>query len=440
MMMKTNLLFTLFTICLLQCYSQNAIVTIAGNGTLGYGGDGGPATASTLKYPTGVVCDHLGNTYICDNNHTVRKIDANGIISHVATVYEPAAMACDKHNNIYVTSLNHQSVYKITPSGTMTLFAGTGQGNGSYSGDGGLATQATLYYPYGIAIDSSGNVFIATTGDARIRKVNTSGIISTICGDGNTVTYVGQMGDGGLAINGKLASVRGLAFDKANNLYAMQQVGSIRVINSAGIINTFAGDLYAGIGYSGDGGPAMAGQFNSPMYMAFDSTGNMYISDMANYVIRKVDTNGQLSTYAGTFHDNSWPNNWPGAYSGDGGDPLSCEMYWPLGVTVNNKNELIIVDSYNHAVRKIVNATGVGELKHELSLSVYPNPSNGTFTLDVVNETADIVITDLLGNTVYAAKHTKGSVKINLENVASGVYLVKVNSKDMYSTKRIVIN
>jgi hypothetical protein len=438
--MKIKLLFAICTLCLLQIKAQNIITTIAGNGTIGYSGDGGAATASTLKYPTGVVCDHLGNTYICDHNSTVRKIDANGIITHVATVYEPTAMACDKHNNIYVTSINHNAVYKITPNGIKTRLAGIVQTTGSYSGDGGLATQANLNTPYGIAVDSSDNVYIATTGDSRIRMVNTAGIISTICGDGNIVTTIGQMGDGGPAINGKLSAVRGLAFDKANNLYIVQQIGSIRIINSAGIINTFAGDLYAGAGYGGDGGPAMAGQFNNPMYMTFDSTGNIYISDMANYVIRKIDTNGQLSTYAGTFHNTSFPNSWSGAYSGDGGDPLLCEINRPLGLTVNNKNELIFVDYYNHAIRKIANNTGIGELKQDQLFSVYPNPSNGIFTIDVMNEKADIMILDLLGNTVYEAKQTKGSVEIDLENIASGVYLVKVHSNQMHATKRIVIN
>jgi hypothetical protein len=184
----------------------------------------------------------------------------------------------------------------------------------------------------------------------------------------------------------------------------------------------------------------MAGQFNNPMYMTFDSTGNIYISDMVNYVIRKIDTNCQLSTYAGTFHNTSWPNSWTGAYSGDGGDPLFCELNRTWGVTVNNKNELIIADYYNHAVRKIVNTTGINDLKQDQLFSVYPNPSNGLFIVDVASETADIVIVDLLGNTVYEAKHTKGSVKIDLEHVASGVYVIKVNSNTMHTSKRIIIN
>lgn len=426
----------LFAACFLQQQAQ-IIVTIAGNGTQGYGGDGGPATASLLKYPTGVACDHLGNTYVCDANHTVRKIDANGIISHVATVYDPIAMACDKKNNLYVISQNYQSVMKISPAGVMTLFAGTGQGSASYSGDGGPATQATLNYPYGVAADTSGNVYIATNGDARIRKVNSSGIISTICGHGNTTTNVQHLGDNGPATTAELASPRGLAVDKYNNLYVVQHFGSVRMINSAGIITTVAGNLLLNAGYSGDGGPATAGQFNSPMYMAFDTTGNMYIEDPGNFVIRKVDTGGILSTYAGTYHPQVWPNPWQGAYSGDGGDPLLCEFGGTWALAVNTANELIIADYRNHAVRKITKATGINDLKQEQLFSVYPNPSGGEFIL-ALRANAKISISNPIGQEVLSMTLPEGKHAINLLDQAAGVYFIKVTIGNSNQTLKLV--
>ncbi len=427
----------LFAVCFLQ-YNAQIIVTIAGNGTPGYSGDGGPATAALLNYPTGVACDHLGNTYVCDANHTVRKIAPNGIITHVATVYDPIAMACDKNNNLYVISQNYQSVMKIDPTGIMTAFAGTSQGIHSYSGDGGPATQATLDYPYGIVADTSGNVYIATNGDGRVRKVNSAGIISTICGHGNTVTNAGHLGDGGLATLADLASPRGLAIGKDNNLYIVQHFGSVRMIDAAGIIHTVAGDLLLGSGYTGDGGPATAGQFNSPMYMAFDTTGNMYITDPGNFLIRKVDTGGILSTYAGTYHaPQFWPNTWQGAYSGDGGDPLLCEFGGPWTVAVNSANELVIADYRNHAVRKITKATGINDIKQEQLFSLYPNPSSGEFNLTLTAD-AKMSVSNAIGQDILNQALPEGKHMIDLKDQAAGVYFVKVVVGNSMQTLKLV--
>jgi sugar lactone lactonase YvrE len=223
--------------------STGVVTTFAGNGISGSSGDGGLATSATLV-PWSVAADLNGNVFIADLDGGVRKVDPNGIISHLGGPSYPVGLSTDPAGNVYSSS--NPLIWKITPSGTATIFAGVANQNG-YNGDGIPATQAYLSAPSGTAMDANGNFYIADAGNNRIRKVDTNGIISTVAGNG---TY-GFSGDGGLATNAELAGPLGVAFDTKGNMYIADTSNyRIRIVNSSGIIRTLAGT--GNTGYNGD--------------------------------------------------------------------------------------------------------------------------------------------------------------------------------------------
>ncbi|MBV8904333.1 MAG: hypothetical protein JOZ22_11920, partial [Acidobacteriia bacterium] len=250
------------------------ISTVAGNGSVGYSGDGGPATAAELGDPRGIVTDPAGNIYFCDiMDHVVRKIDLNGKISTIA-----------------------------------------GTGVAGYNGDNIPATQAQLNTPWRVTIDPAGNLYIAEEGNNRIRKVATNGIITTVAGNGTR----GYSGDGGPATSASLRGPEQAELDVFGNLYIADTYNNvIRKVDTSGTITTIVGTGYGeGTsgevgGYSGDGGPATKAELFFPVSIALDPAGDLWISDQGNDVIREVNTSGIISTVAGIYN--------VAGYTGDGG-------------------------------------------------------------------------------------------------------------------------
>jgi hypothetical protein len=321
------------------------ITTIAGNGTAGYGGDGGPCSSALLNHPLYVCLDSPGNLYISDaQNHRVRKIIAQG--------------------------------GQITSACTMTTVAGDGTYNigASTCGDGGPAIYAQLNTPIGIAVDNIGNLYIADQVQASIRKVNASGIISTIAGDPNH-TYLGNSGDGGPAQYSYLGNVAGLGLDNSSsNLYitdcSNQRVRKITL--GTGIINAFAGNGTGGFG--GDNGPAINANFNLPRAVAVDVSGNVYISDQSNARIRKINTSNIISTIAGgTSYHFSPPN-----YLGAGVTPLSA-VFQPSQLAVDGCGNIYFADNANYAIGKITYGT-IPVFNPYITTTPYCNGSNITAT------------------------------------------------------------
>jgi hypothetical protein len=274
----------------------------------GYGGDGGPATNAVLFDPAGVAADSFGDIFIDDQaNNRIRMVNTNGIINTIAG---------------------------IGPAGT----------SGSYSGDGGLATSAGLNlfnisFPSGVAVDGLGNVYIADVSNERIRKVNTNGVIITIAGT-NTA---GFSGDGGPAISALLKTPAGLAVDTSGDLFIADTGNNrIREIATNGIITTVAGTNSAG--FAGDGGPAVDAKLNSPVGVAVDTAGNLFIADMSNNRVRQVSPDGIITTLAGT--------NIAG-FSGDGGPATNASLNQPYGVAVDAYDDVFIADHRNARVRMV---------------------------------------------------------------------------------------
>ena len=277
------------------------ISNFAGIGYPGYTGDGGPAVYAEVQVPVGITRDAAGNTFVAENGSAiVRKIDPYGIISTIAGHYGMYTYCCDgspatsatlgacgitldSAGNVYVADCNGR-IREIDTSGIIHTLAGTY--NIGYSGNGGLATAAgaALNGPTGVAIDRHGNIYFSDQGNYAIRKVNTSGILSTFCGKGPS--FPGLSGDGGLATNAKILSPNGIKSDIANNIYFADMGNSrIRKVDTLGIVHTIVG---TNAGFAGDGGSPAICKLNSPADFCFDANGNMFIADKNNHRVREV--------------------------------------------------------------------------------------------------------------------------------------------------------
>jgi hypothetical protein len=367
--LKTTIIFFVFIfICPFFCEAQSHVIsTIAGNGALGYSGDGGPAKLATLGEPTWIAVDTLGNVYIADG-FRIRKIDAAGIIHTVAgngivgfagdggaaTAAElnyTFGLGVDVYGNLYIADTRNYRIRKVNTTGIISTVAGNGID--SFSGDGGPATMASIKNVMGIVVDAVGNIYFSESG--RIRKVNTSGIITTIAGTG----IVGYSGDGGPATAAQLDSGY-MAMDAANNIYIFDGQGThLRKIDPSGMITTIASNV-TGID-GGDGGPATAAGFLSPAGIAADRLGNVYIGGWESSRIRQVQTSGVIRTIAGT--------GVPG-HNGDGGPANLAQIGSPNGLAIDKYGDMYISDEAGW-IRKF---------------NVVPAHSSASFTADITTD------------------------------------------------------
>lgn len=310
------------------------ITTIAGNGTYGSTGDGGPATQAAIRGPGPMTVDRSGNVYISElTTGTIRRISStDGTITTVfsspavpATV--PGSIAVNSHGDIYYTDSDHSVINRISGS-TVTAIAGNRQF--SFSGDGGPARQAQLGGPSAVAVDAAGNVLIADTYNSCIRKVSPDGIVTRIAGNGT----FGAPGENVVATASALYQPIALALDKAGDIFfTTGNEAKIHKVSADGILTTIAGT--STLGYSGDNGPAAQAQLADPGGLAVDSAGNLYIADGANERVRKISPAGIITTVAGTGAIGS---------SGVGGPAVAAELSGPSSVAVDTADNLYILD------------------------------------------------------------------------------------------------
>jgi RHS repeat-associated protein len=354
--------------------TSGIITTVAGNGSKGFGGDGGAATLAALDNPKGVAVDTVGNLYIADSsNNRIRKVDSAGIITTVA-----------------------------------------GNGNSDFSGDGGAAIQAAFDNPFDVAVDTVGNLYIVDYNNQRIRKVDTAGIITTVAGNGGK----GFGGDGDSAVDAMLRYPTGVAADTIGNLYIADSGNHlIRKVDSAGIITRVAGYRYGGYGsFGGDGRAATRAGLASPYDVAVDAVGNLYIADRSNRRIRKVDTAGIISSVAGDGRS---------GYRGDGGLAVNATLGNPVGVAVDANNNLYIADVSNRRIRmvglsklrtiagsiSVPEENGSGHImsiigQHQMTIDMDTGVTLRTFDYDVNDKLT--AITDQFGNVTTINRDANG--------------------------------
>ena len=333
--------------------TTGAITRVAGNGALGNSGDDGLATDAELGSPYGVAVTADGGFLIADTgNNEVRKISAAGVITRVAgtgtagnsgdggpatdaELSSPGGVAVTPDGGFLIADSGNYAVRAVSPTGVITRVAGTGaRGN---SGDGGLAIEAELNGPAEVAVTADGGFLIADTGN--VRKVSAVGVITRVAGNGTA----GNSGDDGLAIEAQLNGPRGVAVTADGGfLIADQGNHEVRKVSAAGVITRVAGNGTAG--NSGDGGSAIDAELSYPAEVAVTADGGFLIADTGNNEVRVVSAAGVITSVAGT----GAPGN-----SGDGGPAITAELSSPVGVAVTADGGFLIADTYNNEVRKV---------------------------------------------------------------------------------------
>jgi hypothetical protein len=328
----------------------DTINTVAGTGVKGFSGDGGAAISAALANPFSMAADTAGNVYVADrDNHRVRRIDTSGNITTVAgngeqgffgdgglatsaSLNTPTAVAVDASGNIYIADSNNNRI-RVIANGNINTFAGNGIAG--YSGDGGAATSASLYTPRGVAVDGNGVVYIADTKNHVVRKVS-GGTISTIAGNAQ---QQGFYGDNGTASSAGLDTPTGVVVDATGKVYVADSNNHRVRLLSGATLSTFAGNGTAA--YSGDGGAATSAAIAFPLGVSLDAMGNIFVADSNNHVIRRIGSTGTITTIAGEGDQ---------GFFGDAGGPNAAVLDTPSGVLPLNGN-VYIADSNNQRIR-----------------------------------------------------------------------------------------
>jgi len=330
------------------------ITTRAGNGTAGYRGDGGPAERALLNWPRDVALDAAGVLYIADTlNHRIRRIDTGGVITTVAgtgsngysgdggpaisaQLAAPRGVAVAADGGLYLSDTENHCVRRINPDGRIQTVAGTGAPG--YGGDDGPAADAQLSWPAGMAVGADGSVYVADSGNDRIRRLRPDGRIGTVAGTGD----VGYNGDGRPAVCAWLSCPRGVAVGPDGSLYVGDTENHrVRKVSLDGIICTVAGT--GDEGRDGDGGPAASARLSAPRGLAVDLDGRLFIADCDNSLVRQVTPDGIITTIAG---------NGTEGYSGDGGPATEAQLADPHGIAVSRDGTIYTAEPRNSCVRK----------------------------------------------------------------------------------------
>jgi trimeric autotransporter adhesin len=334
--------------------SAGVIQAYAGTGQAGFSGDNGPATSALLNYPLGLAIDSRDNLYIADtSNHRVRVVSPDGTITTLTgssiagfsgdnqpasngLLSQPSGLAVDSTGNLYIADTGNNRIRKVAPYGNITTVAGSA--GAGFAGDNGPATQALLNTPRGVGVDGTNNVYIADTENHRVRRVTPQGVITTVAGSDPA------RGDNGQAALARLFRPSGLAVDTQGNVYIADTLNHrVRRVNPQGVIVTLAGTGTPG--NSGDDGPAVRAQLSSPGGLALDRGGNVYVADTGNHAIRRISPGGGITTFAGTLGQ--------AGNDGDLGQAALAHLRSPNGVAVDASGNVYVADSGNNRVRRV---------------------------------------------------------------------------------------
>ncbi len=354
--------FRISAICLLAgtlAAAPRTVQTIAGDGVAGYSGDGGAAASARINNPYGLAAGPDGALYVCEiGNHVIRRVDLKtGAISTVAgngkmgysgdggaatqaSLNEPYEIRFDKAGNMFFVEMKNHIIRRVeAKTGIISTVAGTGQPG--FAGDGGPAVQAQFRQPHSIAFDPQGNLLVCDIGNHRVRRVNLkTGIIDTYAGNGDRKPTP----DGAPVATVPLNGPRAIDLDRQGNLYLVLREGNAvyKIDAKTQTIHHLAGTGEKG--YSGDGGDARKAQLSGPKGIAWSPDKSVYITDTESHTIRRIDLRtGVISTAVGTGQRGNGPD----------GDPLQCKTSRPHGVFIDKKGVVYIGDSESHRIRAL---------------------------------------------------------------------------------------
>lgn len=424
--MKKITLSILFNFILVFPFYSQTVTTLAGS-SQGY--LNGSNLSSKFYSPFDLCINSQGTVYVTDQNNTIRKIEVSGVVStlagnpnsgytdgpgNLAQFYTPNSICVDSNGIIYVADYNNNKIRKITPNGIVSTLAGSTQG---YSD--GIGANAQFYLPQGVCVDLNGNVYVADGQNNMIRKITPEGLVTTLAG--STQGYLD--GDG---LNAQFNFPTRVCLDNSGFVYVTDTFNNkIRKISPTGFVTTLAGSTFGS-----DDGIGSSAQFRYPMGICVDISGNVYVSDGNNNKIRKINTDGLVSTYAG---------NEQGYLDGDAS--LS-QFYSPTGVCVDSNGTLYVTDRNNYKIRKITSSLNVQENQSSLKkIKIFPNPVKGILyiELDSVDTNNEICITDLLGKKILCQKAQQSRTIIDTNNFEKGVYFITVKDDNKEITKKIIV-
>ena len=468
------------------------ISTVVGTGTAGYSGDGGQASAAELNFPCGITFDGSGNLYIADNtNGVVRKvIMGTGVISTVAgngtsgstgnggqasaaELTTPRGVVVDASGNLYISDFGADNVRVVDASGIISLVAGTGIPG--YSGDGGQASAAELYSPWGLTLNG-GNLYIAEWSNSIIRKVILgTGVISTVAGNGTS----GFSGDAGQATAAELWHSSGVTFDASGNFYITdEQNRRIRMVNASGVISTYAGNGTAGC--TGDCGAAASAELVHPTgEMAINSSGNFFFADGEDgdcQRVRMISTKCPADAGPNETNQQSFCGSWtPGVTIGTSGCSGLTYSWLPTTnlnptntatttstysttsssstiiytLTVSSSTSLCATNTSTVQVTAI-KTTCPGCCRQEAGIAteyqgtstfvVFPNPSTGELTVRLSNKADYIQVLDITGRLIFEAKDlAAGETKVDLSKYNKGIYFMSVKTGSTTEKQKLII-
>lgn len=418
------------------------IVTVAGTGTPGYSGDGGPATNAKMSDVYALAFDKHGNFYFSDDaNPRVRKVTPSGVITLIAgsgvagyggdggpAIYASIGsiygIAVDTFDNIYIADGGNARIRKITPDGIIRTIAGIGIAG--YNGDYLPATDAQLNGPASVAVDDTGNLYICDRYNYRLRKVNTAGIINTIAGSGIN----GYAMDGAIADTSSIGESWCIVVNKLGEIFFNDERRIRKILPGVGTLLTMAGTSTTG--YSGDGGPATSATINTELFTV-DTIGNLYLGEGSNR-IRKVNTEGTINTIAGTGTI---------GIEGDGVGALSAKVNSPFGVAFSPEGELHFCDR-SARIRKITafwSSLGYSPLPEE-SVKIFPNPATNEVYIDVLTREPELTLVtvfDAAGKLVYEKQVATNVLQSIKSEWPAGSYTIRVGYGQKITSKQIII-
>lgn len=419
-------ILTLFT----TLATAQQVTTFAGFN--GYGYVDGDVSTAQFNAPDAACFDTAGNMYVADRfNHKIRKISTTGIVTTIAGSTEgfanglgtaaqfnqPAGICIDALGNLYVADSNNNCIRKITPAGLVTTFAGSTAGFVD-----GFVTAAKFYYPHDICIDTLGNLYIADTFNNKIRK---------IASDSYTVTTLAGSSEGYL--DGPSATAQfywpwGICVDSNFNVYVADKGNyKIRKITPDGVVTTYAGSSFG----SADGTANIA-QFRSPLSLCVDTLNNVFVVDSSMHNVRKIDTSGNVTTYAGT----TLPLD-AGDIDGYGTD---ARFSMPTGICIATDNSLYVLQQNYGKIRKITNVLPAESFNNTFNFTIFPNPSYNQFTITSTFPFNNVEILDLLGKPVFHQNNLLNTHTIINHNLSKGCYMVLVHFNNKTSCHKLLIN